>query len=46
MHDLLRRLAAWLNASLHILATDEESAYFSRVDRDLRRIERLGGQRR
>ena len=33
--SLLRRLAAWLNARLHILATDEESAVYDRIDREL-----------
>lgn len=33
---LLRRLAAWLNARLRIVATDEESARYDRVDCELR----------
>jgi hypothetical protein len=33
---IICRLAVWLNARLRILATDEESAVYDRIDRELR----------
>lgn len=40
VHDLLMRLVARLGATLHVVASAEESEYFSRVDRELDLIER------
>ena len=37
----LRRLATWLNRNLQIVATDEESAYYANVDRELDALESL-----